>query len=104
MPAFKERPMPTPLRSPNTTEQGPETPEALLISALLTEGEFDLDRWRISLDDFACYQALARFCVSYQAHAGKAPSLTVVARKYPEFEPTPDVNPVWAASELRKKV
>lgn len=96
--------MPTPLRTGSTTEQGPETPEALLISALIEEGEFDLGRWRISRDDFDCYKALVRFCADHQEHTGKAPAAEVVLRKYPEFEITPRVDPSWAAAELRKAV
>lgn len=96
--------MPTPLRSATSTEQGPQTPEALLISALLESGEFDLSRWRIDRADFDCYQPLVRFCAEHQEHTGRAPAIELVARKYPDFELTTKVDPLWAAGELRKAV
>lgn len=96
--------MASPLRPSRTDADGggPESPEALVISALLEEGEFDPRRWKIDDDDLACFQPLWRFCMDHQQRAGRAPSFDLVQRKFPEFELTPDVDIVWAATKLRE--
>ena len=82
-------------------DEGPEAPEALVISALVELGEFPLADYRLSPEDFGCWQPLMNFCVEHHAATGKAPSIGLVKRKYPEFEITPDVDPHWAAGQLR---
>lgn len=95
--------MPQPLRSSrNEEDEGPESPEALLISALLEEGEFDPARWQVSDTDLACWTQLWKFCCDHQASTGRAPSVDLVNRRWPDFELTRDIDPGWAAAELRK--
>lgn len=92
---------PTPLRSPSQGE-GPESPEALMISALLEEGEFDASRFRVTEDDLSCLKQLWTYCVDHQYKVGRAPGLELVRRHFPEFQVTPDVDPYWAAERLRR--
>jgi hypothetical protein len=96
--------MPKPLRSSGASsdDEGPESPEALLISALLEEGEFDPGRWRLTEDDFACWLPLVKFCSDHQLRAGRAPALSLIKRRFPDFELTADVDPRWAAQKLRE--
>lgn len=96
--------MASPLRPSRDDAEGgrPESPEALVISALIEEGEFDPRRWKIDDDDLACFQPLWRFCNDHQQRAGRAPSFELVHRKFPDFELTPDVDIVWAATKLRE--
>jgi hypothetical protein len=86
----------------SSDDEGPESPEALVISALLEQGAFDPGRWRLSDEDLACWQPLWHFCCDHQQRTGRAPALSLIRRKYPEFEVTADVDPGWAAQKLRE--
>jgi DnaB-like helicase C terminal domain len=96
--------MPTPLRQTplSITGFGPESPEALLISALLEEGVFDGSRYQITEEDLDCYQQLWSWCSDHQDRVGRAPSVELVRRHFPEFTVTPDVDVNWAANRLRQ--
>lgn len=98
--------MPTPLKSTSTYKDdeggGLQSPEALLISALIEEGNFDPHHWRIEDEDLACYNQLWRFCCDHQLRAGRSPSIGLLHQTFPEFEITPDVDPGWAAGQLRR--
>lgn len=96
--------MATPLRqTPISTEGiGPESPEALVISAFLEEGVFDGSRYQLTEDDLDCYQQLWSWCSDHQDRVGRAPSIELVRRHFPEFTVTPDVDATWAANRLRQ--
>lgn len=98
--------MPTPLRplKSNNTDGGgpPESPEALFISALIEDGHFDPVKWKISDEDLACFQPLFRFCCDHQSRSGRGPTPSLIKRKFPYFDITPDVDPLWAATKLRE--
>lgn len=81
---------------------GPESPEALFISAMIEEGVFDPERWRIDDEDLACWEPLWKFCRDHQLRAGRAPTASLLERTFPDFEITRDVDPVWAATKLRE--
>lgn len=83
-------------------EAGPEAPEALFLSSLIELGEFTPDRWGITEDHFECWQRLYGFAVDYQVKTGSAPPIPLVRRRFPDFEITPDVDPRWAADQLRQ--
>jgi hypothetical protein len=94
----------TPFRASSTEGHGgPESYEALFISALIEEGDFTPERWGVSVEDLDCWEQLYSFCTNHQASAGRAPSVDVIKRKYPEFEITSDVPPEWAAQELKRE-
>lgn len=81
---------------------GPQAPEALFISALLSTGEFIPIAHRIDEQHFSCWQKLYAFCVEYQQRAGTAPPLALVQSKFPEYEHKENLSPSWAAGELHK--
>jgi len=80
-------------------ETGPESPEALAISAMLSKGEFRPKG--ITVDDLSCYERLWNFCLDYQATSGKAPPLELVEKMFPDFEYLPNINCDWALATLR---
>lgn len=92
---------PTPTHN-DGEDAGPQSPEALFISALIEAGSFDPTHWHIEDDDLACFNQLWRFCCDHQLRAGKSPSIELLQRKYPEFEITPNVDPNWAAGKLQQ--
>lgn len=79
---------------------GADSPEALMISALLGQGQFTPDKLHVVEDDLQCWNKLWRFCAEYQEKSGEAPPVSLVKRKYPDFEYVPDVRPGWAAHQL----
>lgn len=93
---------PTPLRLRSGDDSGPQSPEALLISALLEEGQFVPEKFGVSASELSCYQPLYRFCCEYQERVGWGPAIGLVRQRFPDFELTVDVDPEWAAGELHK--
>lgn len=87
-------------RRPQT--EGPETPEALMISALIDSGEFNPEKYHLTEDHLTCWSKLWRFCVEYQQAAGVAPPESLIKTKFPEFEILRGLDPSWAAQELHK--
>lgn len=84
-------------------EAGPESAESLLISALLYEGTFVPEKYRVTIEDLSCWLQLWHFCVEHQQRTGAAPSIELVKRRFPEFEPTPGIKAQWAAAMLHKE-
>lgn len=95
-----ERPL-RPLRQ-GPDEEGPHSPEALTISALLDTGMFTPEAFGLSDEHPGCYKKLWRFCSEYQQQTGSAPPLELITRKYPDFTFTANVDPVWAARKLNE--
>lgn len=89
-----------PLRKSGNDEEGPQSPEGLLISALLESGDFNPEKYYVSDADIEAWGKLWSFCREYQTHAGEAPPLSLVTKDFPDFDLTKDVNPSWAASKL----
>lgn len=84
------------------SEEGPHSPEALTISAMLETGLFIPETYYLTEDHPACYNKLWSFCCDYQQRTGSAPSRELVKGKFADFVFTPNVDPGWAAGELRK--
>lgn len=97
--------MPKPVRDSSEgvkETREPNSPEALLISALIEDGNFDPAHWRISDEDLACYTQLWRFCCDHHTRTGRAPSKEMLRKTHDYFEIIPDVDPEWAAGKLRE--
>src|SRR4051794_8530431 len=97
--------MPTgPLRPRTSTpeDEGPHSPESLMISALLHQGTFIPEAYNVDAEMLACYDKLWRFCETYQQQAGMAPPLELIAKKYPDFTYTDEVDATWASRELHR--
>ena len=92
------------MRLTSSREEGPESPEALMISALLDSGEFDPERHHLTEEHLVCWQKLWRFGVEHQQVQGNAPPLDLVRLKFPEFTFTPNLgsNRGYHAHELHK--
>lgn len=83
------------------SDSGPESPEALVISAFLDSGNFDPARHGVGAEDLSCWNQLWNFCLSYQNHAGQAPSLDLVSARHADFEYVKGVDLGWALGQLR---
>lgn len=81
-------------------ERDPQSPEALFISALLEIGDFTPARYHVSEDMVVAWRRVWDFCTQYQEQADEAPPLSLVRKRFPDFELIPDVSPAWAASQL----
>ena len=81
--------------------EGPTSPEALLISALLVSGQFTPERYHVGSDDIGGWGRLWEFCRDYQTKAGKAPPASLVGTVFPEFIISPEVDVGWAAAKVR---
>lgn len=82
--------------------EGPETPEALMISALIDSGEFNPEKFHLTEEHLTCWSKLWRFGVEYQQTAGVAPPENLIKQKFPEFEIIRGLDPSWAAQQLHK--
>lgn len=91
-----------PLRGGSDDEDGPQSPEGLLISAFLEIGEFTPDRHHVEDEHIEAWKKLWHFCKEYQEQAECAPPLSLVRARFPDFEVTPDVSPIWAAAQVRQ--
>lgn len=94
--------MPSPLRVGKAVDDGPESPEALLISALIDSGEYTPEQYGVTPEYFSCWQKLDTFGREYQQRSGLAPPLALVRSKFPDFEFKEGLSPAWAAGELHK--
>lgn len=81
-------------------EQSTTCPEALLISSMLEMGQFAPAQYHVVDDDVEAWKKLWLFCTEYQSEASVAPPLSLIKKKFPDFEITPDVSATWAASKV----
>jgi hypothetical protein len=81
-------------------EQSSTSPEALLISAMLELGQFTPSSYHVDDDDVEAWKKLWLFCTDYQVKASVAPPVSLVKKKFADFELTPDVSADWAASKV----
>ena len=95
--------MATPLRNPSDSDDGPQGPEGLFISALLASGEFIPAKYHIDDEDVAAWTGLWTFCREYQSTAGVSPPAHLVKARFPDFHLTPKVDPTWAAFNLSQE-
>lgn len=90
-----------PASGATSEDEGPESPEALFISALLDSGEFKPEAFRITPEHLSCWGKLFAFCVEYQIRGGTAPPMDLVLAKFPDFE-FRACQPGWAAHQLHQ--
>lgn len=83
-------------------DESPETPEALMISAMLNKGEFIPSKYHLTVEHLECWQKLWQFAEQYQEQAGKAPGLDLVRLQFPDFVYTADVECAWASHRLHR--
>ena len=91
-----------PLRPKGEGDASAESPEALLISALLETGEFTPERYHVEPEDIEAWKRLFDMCLEHQKATGAAPALSLVKRLHPEFEVTKDVDPSWAGLQVHR--
>lgn len=77
-----------------------EASEALMINALVEEGEFLPIRWGVSIEDIECYEAEWRFCERYQNVQGEAPPYSLLVHQFPDFPVVRGVGCEFAAGQL----
>lgn len=77
-----------------------DSPEALLISAYLLAGKFTPHRHGVQDEDIIAWKHVWNFCMDYQEKEGSAPPLSLIARRFPDFEVVPDMKPVWASQQV----
>lgn len=82
-------------------EQALESPEVLVINALLGTGEFVPGQYGVDKDMLSSHDKVWQFCVDYQEASGEAPSRALLARRFPDFEQLSPIDPGWAADQLR---
>lgn len=78
----------------------PDSPEALLISAYLLAGKFTPHRHGVQDEDIVAWQHVWKFCMDYQEKEGTAPPLSLIERRFPDFEVVPDMKPTWASQQV----
>lgn len=95
--------MPRPLSSGGKVSQG-KANEALLISALLEDGQFTPERFNVSADDIEGYSRLWLFCTEYQDRTGHAPPAGIVAKTFSSFDHEPQAKggTAYYADQVRK--
>lgn len=79
---------------------GPESSEALMISALIDTGEFTPSKYGLSVEDCETWQKLWSWCEQYHAETGEAPSPGLVKVTFPDFVFSPPVDVKYAAKQL----
>lgn len=95
--------MATPIPLPGTPqhEDAQDSPEVLMINALLEAPEgFKPQQYGVTKEMLAGWQKAWQFCVDHQERTGSPPARGVFARSFPDFEIMADVNPTWAAWKL----
>lgn len=93
---------PTPLFPGAPQPEEPlDSPEVLVLNALLRSGTFNPDAYGLSADMLVGYQHAWRFCLDYQQQVGQAPSIELFGRSFPTIEIIGDVDPRWAADRLK---
>lgn len=80
-----------------------ESPEALLLSAFLETGEFQPAAYGVTDEDIDAWPQMWAFCKEYaETTKGAAPPLSLISKKFPDFELTSDVRTEYAADQVRK--
>jgi hypothetical protein len=90
------------LRPAKAENEGPESPEALFISAMIDSGQFTPEKFRITVEHLSCWQKLYTFAADYQQRCGEAPPIDLVKAKFPDFEFREGGRPEWTAHELHQ--
>ena len=91
-----------PLRTGQTDVNPLNSPEALLISAMLELGQFNPASYHVTDEDIDAWKKLWLFGVEYQQRAGEAPPLSLIRKQFPDFDLTTDISPKWAASKVQE--
>lgn len=90
-----------PKASSGPVEPALESPEVLMINALLESGTFDPQTYGVHVEMLATGEKAWAFCEDFQAQTGQAPGLELFHRSFPEIELLSGVPPQWAADLLR---
>src|SRR5690349_22970936 len=82
-----------------------DSPEALLISAYLEEGQFTPRKHHIEDEYFVAWPQLWKWCMEYQeaSEDNHAPPISLVKRYHPDFIIEPGVSASWAAEQVRNE-
>lgn len=93
----------TPLHPDSAQPEEPlESPEVLVLNALLRSGRFDPGAYGIDVDMLAGYQQAWMFCQDYQDKTGQPPPMELFARSFPDIEILGGtISPHWAADRLK---
>lgn len=95
-------PNPLPVPAEQTAADPLESPELLMINALLEAPEgFRPDKYGVDKTMLVAYQKPWEFCLQHQRSEGRPPSLALFCRTFPDFEILTGVSPKWAADKLR---
>lgn len=78
------------------------SPEVLVINALLEQGEFTPGRYGVNADMLVGYQQAWSFCQQHQDAVGTAPSRELFFSSFPSIESIANVDPQWAADRLKE--
>lgn len=82
---------------------GPETPEALALSGLINSGSFTPDKYGVGEEDLTHSVKEWRFCQNYQDKEGKAPSVALVRKHFPDYEHSDHATAAWACGILAEE-
>ena len=82
-------------------EKALEAPEVLVINALLEGGAFTPEAYGLTSEMLATAHKPWAFCVEHQQQVGRAPTLDLFSRSFPDFDLVSGVSPQWAADKLR---
>jgi predicted ATP-dependent serine protease len=77
-------------------------PEALFISALIDTGSYLPEKYQVQDNYFSAHRPVHEFCKKYQADAKKSPDIGIVRKKFSTFPYMQEIDPVWAARELKE--
>lgn len=77
-------------------------PEALFISALIDSGTYMPETYQVQDNYFAAHRPIHEFCKQYQEDAKKSPDIGIVRKKFSTFPYMQEIDPVWAARELKE--
>lgn len=91
------------LRQPSEDADRHEAPEADLISAFLEIGTFEPERYNVKDEMVLSWRRLWDLCTDYQKKAGVAPPMSLVRERFPDFIVRPNLDPAWAAAEVKDK-
>ena len=95
--------MVTPIELYPGVQQALDSPEVLMINALVNSGAFTPIPYGVDKEMLASHDKVWQFCTDYQLRVGEPPPKELIARQFPDFEFFDPIDPGWAADQLRAK-